>query len=62
MFALELIDVIVLLCAFLILFYLLMEFVLPFFTTSLKPGWLFFNKWQEKKKAKEKLKKENKNN
>jgi hypothetical protein len=50
--AFELIEVIVLLSGFLLLFYLFMEFVFPFFTRNIKPGWLFFAKWQEKKKVK----------
>jgi len=50
---LELIEIIVALLAILFCFYLFMEFVFPFFTLgAIKPGWLFFSKYQERKAAK----------
>jgi len=50
---LELIEIIVALSGIAICFYLFCEFVLPFFTFgAVKPGWLFFSKYQEKKAIK----------
>ena len=50
---LEFIEIIVAVGGLGICFYLFCEFVLPYFTFgAVKPGWLFFSKYQEKKAAK----------
>jgi len=50
---LEIIEIIIILGVGAFCFYLFFEFVFPFFTFgAVKPGWIFFSKYQEKKAAK----------